>query len=285
MQENKNEKNQNLNQNNLNENYSNDFNKTNIDKNDIDSKRNYNNDSNGSEEDDNNNNTPVLVDFKYAKGKERRKEERRVLEPARLVRIVIHYSEDFIVDKWVSVVDISRHGMKIISDIPLKLEDKVKVEFYVSKEPVITEGRIAWCKELIRNSGLYAVGFDLANLKEADYETINKFLMNFAPFEERRAVRVKKPFLIEVKYLEEVQKFYTYAVDLSITGMRIINDFELPTDEPILIKAILGNEETDYIKAKVVWQQEKSFGVVIGLQFIEANNEDIKKIENFIYSP
>ena len=235
-------------------------------------------------EDNENDNTPVLVDFKYTKAKERRKEERRVLEPARLVRIVIHYSQDFIVDKWVSVVDVSRHGMKIISDIPLKLEDNVKIEFYVSQNPVETQGRIAWCKELIRNSGLYAVGFDLANLKDADYETINKFLLNFAPFEERRAVRVKKPFLIEVKYLDEVQRFYTYAVDLSITGMRIINDFELPTDEPILIKAILGNEETDYIKAKVVWQQEKSFGVVVGLNFIEANNEDIKKIENFIYS-
>jgi hypothetical protein len=235
-------------------------------------------------EDNENDNTPVLVDFKYTKAKERRKEERRVLEPARLIRIVIHYSQDFIVDKWVSVVDVSRHGMKIISDIPLKLEDNVKIEFYVSQKPVETQGRIAWCKELIRNSGLYAVGLDLANLKDADYETINKFLLNFAPFEERRAVRVKKPFLIEVKYLDEVQRFYTYAVDLSITGMRIINDFELPTDEPILIKAILGNEETDYIKAKVVWQQEKSFGVVVGINFIEANNEDIKKIENFIYS-
>ncbi|MGB9639013.1 MAG: PilZ domain-containing protein [bacterium] len=231
------------------------------------------------------NDTPVLVDFKYSKAKERRKEERRILEPARLVRIIIYYSQDFIVDKWVSVVDISRHGMKIISDIPLKLEDNVKIEFYVSKEPVSTEGRIAWCKELIRNSGLYAVGLDLAKLKDADYETIDKFLINFAPFEERRAVRVKKPFLIEVRYLDEVQKFYTYAVDLSITGMRIINDFELPVDQPILIKAILGNEETDYIKAKVVWQQEKSFGVVIGLNFIEANNDDIKKIEDFIYSP
>lgn len=235
-------------------------------------------------EDNENDNTPVLVDFKYTKAKERRKEERRVLEPARLIRIVIHYSQDFIVDKWVSVVDVSRHGMKIISDIPLKLADNVKIEFYVSQKPVETQGRIAWCKELIRNSGLYAVGLDLANLKDADYETINKFLLNFAPFEERRAVRVKKPFLIEVKYLDEVQRFYTYAVDLSITGMRIINDFELPTDEPILIKAILGNEETDYIKAKVVWQQEKSFGVVVGINFIEANNEDIKKIENFIYS-
>jgi hypothetical protein len=229
-------------------------------------------------------NIPVFADFKYAKTKERRKEERRVLEPARLVRIVMHYSQDFIVDKWVSVVDISRHGMKIICDIPLKLEDNVKIVFYISREPVETQGRIAWCKELIRNSGLYAVGFDLANLKDADYETINKFLLNFAPFEERRAVRVKKPFLIEVKYLDEVQRFYTYAVDLSATGMRIINDFELPTNEPILIKAILGNEETDYIKAKVVWQQEKSFGVVVGLNFIEANNEDIKKIENLIYS-
>lgn len=230
------------------------------------------------------NNEPVLVDFKYHKTKERRKEERRVLEPARLVRIVIYYSQDFIVDKWVSVVDISRHGMKIISDIHLKLEDNVKIDFYVSKDPVSTEARIAWCKELIKNSGLYEIELDLPKLQEADYETINKFLINFAPFEERRAVRVKKPFLIEVKYLDEVQKNYTYAVDLSITGMRIINDFELPSDQPILIKAILGNDETDYIKAKVVWQQEKSFGVVVGLNFIEANDEDIKKIENFIYS-
>jgi len=276
MQEQKNHQNDNENNKNT------ELSSNNISNNEINN--NLENIEESTEEYEDDNNTPVFADFKYAKAKERRKEERRVLEPARLVRIVIHYSQDFIVDKWVSVVDVSRHGMKIISDIPLKLEDNVKIEFYVSQEPVETQGRIAWCKELIRNSGLYAIGLDLANLKEADYEVINKFLLNFAPFEERRAVRVKKPFLIEVKYLDEVQRFYTYAVDLSITGMRIINDFELPTDEPILIKAILGNEETDYIKAKVVWQQEKSFGVVVGLNFIEANNEDIKKIENFIYS-
>jgi hypothetical protein len=276
MQEQKNHQNDNENNKNT------ELSSNNISNNEINN--NLENIEESTEEYEDDNNTPVLADFKYTKAKERRKEERRVLEPARLVRIVIHYSQDFIVDKWVSVVDVSRHGMKIISDIPLKLEDNVKIEFYVSQEPVETQGRIAWCKELIRNSGLYAVGLDLANLKEADYEVINKFLLNFAPFEERRAVRVKKPFLIEVKYLDEVQRFYTYAVDLSITGMRIINDFELPTDEPILIKAILGNEETDYIKAKVVWQQEKSFGVIIGLNFIEANSEDIKKIENFIYS-
>jgi hypothetical protein len=276
MQEQKNHQNDNENNKNT------ELSSNNISNNEINN--NLENIEESTEEYEDDNNTPVFADFKYTKAKERRKEERRVLEPARLVRIVIHYSQDFIVDKWVSVVDVSRHGMKIISDIPLKLEDNVKIEFYVSQEPVETQGRIAWCKELIRNSGLYAVGLDLANLKEADYEVINKFLLNFAPFEERRAVRVKKPFLIEVKYLDEVQRFYTYAVDLSITGMRIINDFELPTDEPILIKAILGNEETDYIKAKVVWQQEKSFGVIIGLNFIEANSEDIKKIENFIYS-
>ncbi|MCS7164964.1 MAG: PilZ domain-containing protein [Candidatus Calescibacterium sp.] len=222
-----------------------------------------------------------LVDLKF---KERRKEERKVLSPARLVRTLIYYDEDLVVEKWVSVVDISRHGMKIIIDIPLKLADSVKIQFYTSKDPVETEGRIAWCKELIKGSGLYAAGLDLAKLSQENFETINNFLMNFAPFEERKAVRVKKPFLVELKTQNEVKKFYTYAVDLSITGMRIINDFELPTEEIILIKAILAGNETGYIKAKVVWQETKSFGVVIGINFIEAEKEDIEKIKEFIYS-
>ncbi|MCX7758294.1 MAG: PilZ domain-containing protein [bacterium] len=224
---------------------------------------------------------PPLVDFKF---KERRKEERKILSPARLVKIVVHYDQDLIIEKWVSVVDISRHGMKIIIDIPLKLAENVKIEFYTSKDPIQTEARIAWCKELIKGSGLYAAGLDLAKLSQESFENINSFLMNFAPFEERKAVRVKKPFLVELKTQKEVKKFYTYAVDLSLTGMRIINDFELPTEEIILIKAILGGSETEYIKAKVVWQENKTFGVVIGINFIEANNEDIEKIKDFIYS-
>lgn len=222
-----------------------------------------------------------LVDFKFI---EKRKEPRKILSPARLVKTVIHYDKDLIVEKWVSVVDVSRHGMKIILDIPLKLAESVKIQFYTSQEPIETEGRIAWCKELIKGSGLYAAGLDLAKLSQDNYEAINNFLMNFAPFEERKAVRVKKPFLVELKTQSETKKFYTYAVDLSITGMRIINDFELPKEEVILIKAILGGNETDYIKSKVVWQENKSFGVVIGINFIEANNEDIEKIKNFIYS-
>ncbi|MCS6955670.1 MAG: PilZ domain-containing protein, partial [Candidatus Calescibacterium sp.] len=94
---------------------------------------------------------PPLVDFKF---KERRKEERKILSPARLVKIVVHYDQDLIIEKWVSVVDISRHGMKIIIDIPLKLVENVKIEFYTSKDPIQTEARIAWCKELIKGSGL-----------------------------------------------------------------------------------------------------------------------------------
>ncbi|MFN3477782.1 MAG: PilZ domain-containing protein [bacterium] len=224
---------------------------------------------------------PPLVDFKF---KEKRKEPRKVLSPARLVKTVITYDKDLVVEKWVSVVDVSRHGMKIILDIPLKLAENVKIQFYTSNQPLEIEGKIAWCKELIKGSGLYAAGLDLAKLSQENYETINNFLINFAPFEERKAVRVKKPFLVELKTQSETKKFYTYAVDLSITGMRIINDFELPTEEIILIKAILGGDETDYIKAKVVWQEQKSFGVVIGINFIEANNQDIEKIKNFIYS-
>lgn len=231
---------------------------------------------------DNHENKLSLVDFKI---KERRKEERRILSPARLVKTIIYYDQELIIEKWVSVVDISPHGMKIIIDIPLKLADNVNIEFFTSKEPVSTEARIAWCKELIRGSGLYAAGLDLAKLSSEKFEVINNFLINFAPFEERKAVRIKKPFLVELKTQKESKKFYTYAVDLSITGMRIINDFELPSEEIILIKAILGGNETDYIKAKVVWQENKTFGVMIGINFIEANQEDIKKIENFIYSP
>jgi len=224
---------------------------------------------------------PPLFDFKF---KEKRKEERRILSPARLVRMVIKYDEELEIDKWVSVVDVSRHGMKIITDILLKLADNVEILFYVAKEPVKTEGRIAWCKELIKGSGLYAVGLDLSKLSQESYEAVNSFLINFAPFEERKAVRVKKPFLVELKTEKEVKKFFTYAVDLSITGMRIINDFELPNDEIIYIKAILAGNETDYIKARVVWQETKSFGVMIGINFIEAKQEDINKIEEFIYA-
>lgn len=227
------------------------------------------------------NDKPSLIDLKFV---ERRKEERKILSPARLVKVVIHYDPDLIIEKWVSVVDVSRHGMKIILDIPLKLAEKVNIEFYTSKDPVKTEARIAWCKELIKGSGLYAAGLDLAKLSQENFEVINSFLLNFAPFEERKAVRVKKPFLVELKTQSEVKKFYTYAVDLSITGMRIINDFELPSDELILIKAILGGIETNYIKAKVVWQETKTFGVMIGINFIEADNEDIEKIKNFIYA-
>lgn len=223
---------------------------------------------------------PPLFDFNFI---EKRREPRRILSPARLVRTVINYSEDLQIDKWVSVVDISRHGMKIILDIPLKLAENVEISFYVSKEPVKTEGRIAWCKELIKGSGLYAAGLDLSKLSQESYEVAFNFLINFAPFEERRAVRVKRPFLVELKTEKEVRKFYTYAVDLSVTGMRIINDFELPQEELVYIKAILGGVETDYIKAKVVWQETKSFGVMIGINFIEANQEDINKIEEFIY--
>ncbi|MEN3014702.1 MAG: PilZ domain-containing protein [bacterium] len=223
---------------------------------------------------------PPSADFKF---KEKRKEERRVLNPARLVKVVIYYDNDLVIEKWVSVVDVSRHGMKIILDIPLKLADNVKIDFYTSKEPVSTEARIAWCKELVRGSGLFAAGLDLAKLSQENYEIINNFLMNFAPFEERKAVRVKKPFLVELRTEKETKRFYTYAVDLSITGMRIISDFELDADDIVLIKAILGPDQTGYIKARIVWQQTKSFGVMIGINFIEASNEDIKKISDFIY--
>ena len=239
--------------------------------------------------------------------KERRREPRKILEPARLVKIEIPDGDSY-KSFYVSVVDISRHGMKLISDIPIEPEQKIPIKFYLEREPEEITARIAWCKELMPR--LFAVGLDLREMSKEQYEKIDQFLEKFAPYEERHAVRVKRPFLVEILSVvspetgEEIpidqldeslpNKFFTYATEISTGGMRIINDFKLPEDKLIKFKIYLGkgdqdNETNENMKAvevlaKVMWQQPKPFGVLIGLQFENVSQETVDAIKSFIFS-
>jgi len=239
------------------------------------------------------------IPFVDSKVIERRREPRKVLEPARLVRIEVPM-DDGLKSFYVSVVDISRHGMKLISDIPFERDLKVPIKFFLEKEPEEINARIAWCKELMPK--LYAVGLDLKEMTEEQYSKIDQFLEKFAPYEERRAVRVKRPFLVEIlglispetgeeEPLEELpeeypQKFFTYATEISTSGMRIISDFRLPENKIIRFKIYLGKDKDPVeVKAKIMWQQRKSFGVIIGLQFEDVSQDVVEAIRSFIFSP
>ncbi len=217
---------------------------------------------------------------------ERRREPRKILEPARLVKIEIPDDGDNTRSFYVSVVDISAHGMKLISDVPLEPELKIPIKFYLEREPEEVNARIAWCKELMPQ--LYAIGLDLREMTEEQFKRIDGFLEKFAPYEERRAVRFKRPFLVELEYQEDdrtlTRRFFTYATEISTGGMRIINDFKLPEDIPLKFRIFLGKDNVVELKARVVWQNTKSFGVVIGVQFEEADEQVTQKIKEFIFS-
>lgn len=107
--------------------------------------------------------------------------------------------------------------------------------------------------------------------------------------ERRKSVRVKFPCKIFL-YTPENRIISTHTENISVSGMRIIIEEELPVSSVLDLEIIL-NDEPIACKGEVVWVVKKKsrcqqgvFYFDMGIHFSEIRDADQEKIKNLIES-
>lgn len=99
----------------------------------------------------------------------------------------------------------------------------------------------------------------------------------------RQYPRVGVSFPVECKALPSQSYFYTVCKDLSLGGVKIINNDFISTDDYLKININLIDKVIN-LKAKVAWcsKERVSERYSTGLTFVEMNQTTQKDLSNFL---
>lgn len=105
--------------------------------------------------------------------------------------------------------------------------------------------------------------------------------------EERRAAfRLNKVLGAEIEHEDMKFQARLFVIDISATGFRATNQFELPVAVDLKVRIILQKNEAVECGARIVWSKELPMSGMFqfGFEFQGLSEEDQQKLEKFIES-
>ncbi|MCD4784268.1 MAG: PilZ domain-containing protein [Candidatus Eremiobacteraeota bacterium] len=213
---------------------------------------------------------------------ERRKSVRKALKLNKIFSGLIGEGLD-VVPIYFYIVDISKGGMKITTDLDLPVDCKFHINLTLDVEdPLDTDVRGVWKKKMF--GGTNIIGIQFLNPPEKTVKSIDEFMSVHTQEGKRRSYRLNRVLPVEMEIEAKTDKFHTLTLDLSAQGMRISNPFPLPFDKKINMKIMLDFDETPiYLASRIAWQKETSYGQFLaGIQFIDIREEDQGRINIYI---
>jgi len=213
---------------------------------------------------------------------ERRRARRKALKLNKIFSGKVGEGLD-IVPIYLYIVDISKGGMKITTDLDIPLDIVFHINLTIDVEdPLDTDVMGVWKKKMF--GGTNMVGIKFVDPPEKTVKAIEDFMNIHSQEGKRRAYRLNRVLPVEMEIEGKTDKFHTLTLDLSAQGMRISNPFPLPFDKNINMKLMLDFEEAPiYLTAKVAWQKETSYEQYLaGIQFKEIRKDDEGRINNYI---
>lgn len=212
------------------------------------------------------------------KGADRRIFQRKILPVEKGVSAEVRFNQNN--DKIILfVLDISKNGIKLLTDYFFPPEDVSFKITFILNEPFTLTGKAVWQKSLWHGMNFYGLRF---SGKTSDkLKNLDRYLEGYTVEDRRTSFRLNQVLPIEMTIVGKPRRFYALTHDLSTSGMRMINDFSLPENLLIPCRISLGFEKAPLeTLAEVVWKTELRKGTFAhGLKFswIKEGDEEILK--------
>jgi hypothetical protein len=212
---------------------------------------------------------------------EKRKTPRKLLPLQNSVPLHIRHAEDS-ADLNIFLLDISKSGMRIISDFDFLRDEMYSLKLCIDEECEL-DAQVTWKKDLWE--GMYFVGFQFQQLLSGEFDKICRNLEGFSPDDRREHFRMERDMLLELRRGEKNEKIYSLILDLSISGMRAAYK-GAPFDERSLADCtiFIGFEEDSVeVVAETVWSRSFDDNIsVSAFKFVETGEETQKRLQKLI---
>lgn len=105
------------------------------------------------------------------------------------------------------------------------------------------------------------------------------------PEDRRRSYRLNKVLGAEIQHEDASIKARLFVIDISATGFRATNQFELPSQCDLRVKIVLEPQQPPLeCSARIVWTKELTMSGLFqfGLEFQSLGEEEHRRLESFI---
>lgn len=179
------------------------------------------------------------------------------------------------------ILNISEGGLKISTDLPMPPGARMPIRLLLD-EPFETEVEVVWRNDL--PGGPSFIGLKFLSLSDGDLEKIHRFMERYTREEEGRVSRLNKVLSVEMLVGGKQERFLPLILELSTSGMKIVHDTPLPTDEELDLRIVVeGPLLPVEARAKVVEQKEGPVtGYVARIQFVAMTEENVRRINKYI---
>jgi hypothetical protein len=188
----------------------------------------------------------------------------------------------YLVPSVVMPYDLSLQGIRGRWERPLP--EGVDFPLYLDlgrARPVKLTARVAWQQALPPSATMAGLHF-VKPSKQAQ-GALRSYLKGLQQATRRETERIEDIIPVEIILREDEESFTTIASDLSRDGLQVTNDFPLPQESTFRVLLPLSWDAPLELTARVRWQKQTAFGgSVAGLQFVDADAEQIRLIEMYM---
>jgi hypothetical protein len=213
---------------------------------------------------------------------EKRKSPRKLLPLIRSIPLTIEINGGK-EDLSIFLLDISRSGMRIISDFDFTLNSTIPLRLSVENLLVEMEATISWKKTLWY--GMYFVGFQFRRIITEDFDRMCRFLEGLSADDRREHFRLERDLLLELQDESREVKCYSITCDLSASGVKTAyRGAPFKPDSEVYCTIFTGFEEDQFeVRARTVWSREPQKNLsVSAFKFIHLDEETNKRIQKLI---
>lgn len=191
--------------------------------------------------------------------------------------------EDSVDHCLVHIHDLSEGGMRIHTEFNFPLDRTVSLRLHLEEE-VDVNVRKVWEKPLVGGMNVYGLQFE--ELEDNSKTKLKKFLDQSFQENRRKSFRLEQILVVELTLDDQMSRFGVFTLDMSSSGMRINHEQPLPEGRELNFRILLEpGQPPVVVKSQVSWQKENAFGhYLIGLQFIELDDESRDRIDSYIES-
>jgi hypothetical protein len=212
---------------------------------------------------------------------EKRKSPRRLLPLIRSMPLNIEI-DGVKEDLSIFLLDISRSGMRIITDFDFPVNLAIPLRLSVEDLLIEMEAAASWKKTLWY--GMHFVGFQFRRIITEDFDRMCRFLEGLSADDRREHFRLERDLLLQLSDEKSV-KCYSITCDISASGMKAAYRRELfEPGSRVRCTIFTGFEEDQFeVSAEIVWSRELQKNVgVSAFKFVEIDEETHKKLQKLI---
>ncbi|MDQ7823410.1 MAG: PilZ domain-containing protein [Candidatus Eremiobacteraeota bacterium] len=204
-------------------------------------------------------------------------EERRT-EARKKISLKKTFPAEILIDDpqkcYLYIVDISRGGMKVMTELAFPDHRAFILRLYLDEEAVEFAVEKVWHRQVV--GYMNAMGLKFIALSQKALNIIENFVAKYSIDTSKRIIKPNKMINLQIMRHDEWVPFYAYLLTLGPQGFEFTSDYEFPEGEEFPLRFFIAQGQPPIeVSAKILFIKEITLGRKKGwMEFVEITEQN-----------